>query len=369
MTTLQGAPVVRYSIRSPLLWQTLLLAGLNLPVLLNYFSAPVAAAYVVGLLVVVFVLCRLGSRTADCILFCLLVGSAALQLALLFIVAPSYDGRMDRDDALVLWWERVWQGIFPYEEPTSIGNPISILPSLPIVALPFIILGNVGFLGIAAFGVLAALLWRYYRNAREQRIASLVALATAPVLLLEIAGRSDLIVNTTLLCLGVLVLRRLPWHRRSSAWIGGLILGIMAATRFAIWPTLIPISGFLLARANGRLFLFTMTIAVVVASVLILPFAAWDQTTFFSYAPLGVNATKLGADQVVQGFWLMATVVVALLATVWAYRAQRLFGAITVTLAVVVLGTWTTFFYDVSYVQFVFVPALFLAGESLWSYE
>lgn len=360
---------MRHSIRSPLLWQTLLLAGLNLPVLLNYFSLAVAGAYAIGLVATVFMLSRLRPRTADPILIGLLLGSALLQLFLLFIVAPSYDSRMDRDDALVLWWERVGQGIFPYKEPTSIGNPISILPALPILAAPFIVLGNVGYLGIAAFGLLAALLWHYYRNAREQRIASLVALATAPILLLEIAGRSDLIVNVTLLCLIVLVLYRLRWNRPASALAGGIMLGTIVATRFAIWPALIPISGFLLARTSGRLFLVTMTVAVVVASVLILPFAAWDQTTFFGYAPLGVNATKLGANQAVQGFWLVATVVVVLLATIWAYRTQRLFGAIAVTLAVVVLGTWATFFYDVSYVQFVFVPALFVAGESSVSYE
>jgi hypothetical protein len=93
-----------------------------------------------------------------------------------------------------------------------------------------------------------------------------------------------------------------------------------------------------------------------------LPFVLWDPAVFFGYAPFAVNAAKLGGSPAAGACWLGLTGLAAGLGAVWAYRG-RVYRAVTAVLAVVVLATWTTFFFDLTYVQLIFVPALFLAGE------
>lgn len=337
----------------------LLLLAANLPVALRYGGPAGAAAYVAAAAGAMALAAR-GGRAAERLALGALLASLAAQVALLHLVAPAYDARMDRDDALTLWWQRLAAGANPYAAPTSMGNPISILPALHLLALPFVLLGNVGYLPICAVAALGWLLWRRYAGDPPLRALALAALAGAPLALFEAAGRSELAANM-LLFVGVALWAE-RWAGRPAPaalpWLG-LAIGAVAATRFALWPALGVVGLFVLLRAGPRGAAALLAAAAAAFAALVLPFVLWDPATFFGYAPFGVNATKLGANPGPRALWAAASLVVTAGACLAAHRSGRPLAAAAAALLTVTAATWATFGLDVAYGQFFFIPLLF----------
>ena len=115
-----------------------ILAAANLPVVFEYAGAPGAAIYLAAMCGCAGI-AAIGwprARARLWLALALLLAIAAAQLLLLRYVAPLYDANMDRDDALVLWWQRLAHGAYPYAGPTSGGHRISILSSAGKFARP-----------------------------------------------------------------------------------------------------------------------------------------------------------------------------------------------------------------------------------------
>ena len=340
---------------------SLLAIGVNLPVAWSYLGNLATLAYAGGCGVVAWLALRGWPRT-DFWRWAALIGvvvGLGVQLFLLYYVAPEYRGHMDRDDALVLWWQRLGQGVYPYALPTGRGNPISVLPFQQLIALPFIMLGNVGYVTIAAVIGIAILAWRRYTGYQQVQSLTLLLLMTAPLVSFEVAGRSDIIVNLLLFSFLVVGIEEYLRTKRGRLPGLGLLIGAVAATRFAIWPAMVvPVSS-LLRDLGLRRSAFVMTGALLGFAALVGPFVIWQPATFFGYAPLGVNATKLGTEPVGQALWIAVTGVVVSVASVHACKTGNLFLATIPVFACVTLATWLTFGIDVSYAQLVFVPSLF----------
>ena len=347
-------------------WVAFLAAMLvNFPVLYRYAGPLGVIAYsvVAGILAVILTSKSISLKARNLIIFGLLVTSLILQIFLLFKIAPLFDTRMDRDDALVLWWQRLFQGQYPYQGPTRLGNPISILPFLHVVAFPFYLSGNIGFLPITCWLIILILLKKRYVNSKKSLFLGLLAAGTAPVIFLEVAGRSDLILNALLLVLLLSWAERIVQDDRRKAilaWWG--FLGALAATRIAIWPVLVLSAVFMIRFTPGRRLISALILAATIFAFLVLPFILWDPQTFFGYAPIGVNVTKLGSNETVKIIWMIALGLVTLLAALPSWRTHRLVLPSMGVLVCIVFATWATFFYDVSYVELILIPVLFSFG-------
>lgn len=354
--------VGRLSTGWPIAVMVALLAA-NLPLVNHYLGSRVALLYV--LLFVawsVAVWKCFGGRYEPwpILLGTMIVASLGLQIAFLLVVAPRFDQRMDRDDALSLWIEALVRGDYPYAVTTQRGNPISVLPFMHLLAAPFHLLGNVGYLPIAAYLFLVWLLWRVYRPAKRWQVFTLALLSSAPLLFFEVSGRSDLIANLALVVLVIFVLERSegrPWG--SNAWKLGILLGCLAATRLALLPVLGLLFLFMVRTLPGHALKKALLAAVAVFGVLVLPLAAWHPETFFRYAPIGVNSTKLGPERSVAVFWLCLTAAVTLLLGFLVARARHLYASAALLLTMVMAATWLTFSPDLTYLQMPFVLLLF----------
>jgi hypothetical protein len=290
-----------------------------------------------------------------------------VYLAALYLLAPRFEGRLDRSEALTYWLSALASGKFPYATPTNLGHPISVLPTLPLLAAPFVALGNVGYLNVAAFLLLALLLCRTYRKHPRSQVFAVVTLASAPLVLFEIVARSELITNVALICLFITWLAAQeesgkPPQTRSTLGMG-LFFGSLMATRLALLPTLAVPVLYLLRRWEQRRWLLFAAAAALAFAALVIPFAVWDPAVFFQYAPLGVNREKLGGNQLTQMAWLTLTGLTVLVSGFRTTRAADLFSAIVPVLTVTVLATWISFFVDLSYLQLTFVPLLFTLGR------
>ena len=338
------------------------LAALNVPIVYHYLGVLAAFVYLLAYAILFIWACKFhpGERFQNLALAAIIFLSLALQIVLLIWVAPQFDQQMDRDDALTYWIEALARGEYPYSVPTSRGNPISILPFLPLIALPFYLLGNVGYLEIISYLVLIILLWMAYNQAPRNRFFTIIVFSTSPLLFFEVAGRSDLIANLALLVLLIFLLeRRAVDQFKFGAWIFGLSLGLLGATRIALAPALFVILYYMAAAFPRRLLKKTLVIGTITFFVLVAPFAFWNPTTFFHYAPLGVNRTKLGGDRLIAIVILVGTAFSTLLVSFAVKSAKDLYTAAAVVLAIVALATWLTFSRDLSYLQMIFIPLLF----------
>ena len=338
------------------------LAALNVPLIYHYLGVLAAFVYLLAYAVLLIWACKFhpGDRFQNLVLAAMIFLSLALQIVLLIWVAPQFDHQMDRDDALTYWIEALARGEYPYSVPTSRGNPISILPTLPLIALPFYLLGNVGYLEIFSYLFLIGLLWMAYKQAPRVRFFAIIVFSTSPLLFFEVAGRSDLIANLALLVLLIFLLERHPVNElKFGAWIFGLTLGFLGAARIALAPALFLIVYYMAAAFPRRMLKKTLTISTITFFILVAPFAFWNPSTFFHYAPLGVNSTKLGGDRLIALLLLVGTAILTLLVSFAVKSAVDLYAAVAMILGLVTLATWLTFSRDLSYLQMIFIPLLF----------
>ena len=354
--------LVKVSPASRQLVLVITLAALNVPITYHYLGILATSAYLLIYALIFIWVWKFppGEKFQNLALAGMITLSLALQIVLLIWVAPQFDHQMDRDDALTYWIEALARGEYPYSVLTSRGNPISILPSLPLIALPFYLLGNVGYLEIFSYLVLIIWLWMAYKQVPRVRFFTIIVFSTSPLLFFEVAGRSDLIANLALLVLLIFLLERHPINEfKFSAWILGLTLGFLGATRIALAPALFVIVFYLAATFPRRVLKKTLTISTITFFILVAPFAFWNPSTFFHYAPLGVNSTKLGGDRLIALILLVGTAILTLLLSFAVKSAVDLYAAVAILLGLVTLATWLTFSRDLSYLQMIFIPLLF----------
>jgi hypothetical protein len=276
------------------------------------------------------------------------------------VLSPLLEGRIDRDSALITWWDSLLRGTYPYLAKTDLGNPISVLPFMPLLAFPFYLAGNIGYLEVLGFACLFLLLWMTYRKNPQSAVLSLAILSTAPLLWLETLGRSDLMANMALLLL------LLVWVEKMNGHFGGgktpalgVLIGCAGATRIALLPALFVVFVFLARKMPLYDLFITGIVSVLVFLVWTLPFAIWNPAVFFQHAPIGVSSIKLGGNSVIQIGWMIVISVISLLLGLAIQTPRGLFSAVAAILGLTVAATSLTYHADVSLLQLVFLPLLF----------
>jgi len=337
---------------------------INVLVVAHYFDLIVTISYIIGVAILFAGVAWISDRCSPAIIRWLVLSgvlsTTLLQIWLLWQLAPHFDMRMDRDTALTMWLSRLARGNFPYLGPTDIGNPISVFPFMPMIALPFVLLGNVGYLEIFSYLCLVMLLRMHYRHSPRDYLLAIAALSTSPLLFMEVVGRSDLIANMTLAMYLIWWLQ--SYEQQSRAQQLNLLavgMGFLAATRIALYPILAVIVLFLWKRLDRKNLARVLVISILVSGIIILPFLFWDLHTFLYYAPLGVNGDKLGTNTLMQAFWLALMGLVVFVSGWVPKHAQALPALVVLVMSVVIMATWTTFSVDYTYLQLVFIPVLF----------
>lgn len=112
--------------------------------------------------------------------------------------------QVSRASAINTFLDRLLSGQYPYGRTDHLGNQISGLPGLFIVALPAYFAGDVGYLQPLAF-LLFAILSHHFLQRPDFTLTPLVLLGTSPVFLWEVMVRSELFFNMTLVLLAIWV--------------------------------------------------------------------------------------------------------------------------------------------------------------------
>ena len=211
----------------------------------------------------------LTARRAD-VLAALLLAVAVVALLVVYPHAntDATDAGTDRDDAATIGARGLLDGENPYGRLTYLHQPISQLPVLLVVAMPFTWLFHWSAYELLVFLPLLYLLWRWL--ARDPRIA-LVGLAAAlasPALLREYLTGGDLVVNVVLVAAGV----QLVW-RRPASLVAAALLGSALATRANFLIVLVPLAVAVHRRCGLTTALRGLAVSLAVFAAIVVPVA------------------------------------------------------------------------------------------------
>ena len=215
-----------------------------------------------------------------------------------FHAIPTSHLRVDRFDMIALFWENLARGIDPYTPRLAgLSNNIpSQFPSYFLLALPFHLIGEVGWIPLLSIVAMAVLLLRRGGNLGPVTAALLLS----PALWWETVCRSTIFANAVLCLFALLpfLVPRPPFPRWS-----GLLLGLAAGTRSVTLQMLLPV---LLPGAwkNPKAWWKPMAVAgcLALASVVLL-----SLPIFHPWTPFAVNTFFLPN-------WVAAAVLLASIA-------------------------------------------------------
>lgn len=227
---------------------------------------------VIGMVVVrglELVLRTFGARQADVAAAALL----AVSIVALLVVYPhanthNPDAGTDRDDAATIGARGFLDGENPYGRLTYLHQPISQLPVLLVVAMPFTWLFHWSAYELVVFLPLLYALFRWL--ARDPRVA-VVGLALAlvsPAFLREYLTGGDLIVNVVLVAAGVY----LVW-RRPGSLLAAALLGAALATRANFLIVLVPLAVAVHRRRSAVAAVRGFAVSVAVFAAVVVPVA------------------------------------------------------------------------------------------------
>lgn len=191
--------------------------------------------------------------------------------AFAFTQIPATSLNVDRWSVISSFWDKYFQDKYVYFAVSHMGNPPGPMPFYYVLALPFYLIGELGFYSLTGFIVFYALM----RNSKTERYKStlaLVLICTSLFYLWEVICRSNIFINGTLVLASVLYFFRPEnTNKYRHLIITGVLTGLCMSTRnvFAI-PYLI---AFLYALKNKDIsFKNLVLIGIIAIGVIVLSF-------------------------------------------------------------------------------------------------
>jgi hypothetical protein len=292
----------------------------NLPFLLLYFSAnalfvykygartrlgsyPAVSLYAVFLTAAsAFYLKFLGSRveklknTHFAAAYFGILGLFALSASVLLFKIDPYSLDVDRWSALHGFLRNLFAGEFPYLARTHLGSMASPLPVMNFMAIPFYLIGDVGYLQVFVFALTATIVF-FTPAAKNGKVLFMLAFLSSPAFWYEVAVRSELVSNMLIMCLGLLFVEKITRGRPLDYPVkAGSVCGALFCTRGIF---IIPFTVFFFAKTVSavkdvkikKVFIFAACVFITFA-LFLLPFVLWDIKLFTQNNPFLMQTNK-----------------------------------------------------------------------------
>jgi hypothetical protein len=265
---------------------------------------------------------------------------------------------VDNSQALAMATSALLRGEFPYGSLTTIGNPISPLPGSLILAMPFLLLGNVGLQFFLCI-IIYVMGLRYLMESWE--IA--VAIAFTPFLLFVPAWQGvifgqDYLTNSMVVFLAAMLVFKsakssIDFNRKRrwicSSW--SIILGICLSSRMAYMLIMPVLATALFLQYGWRTTWMSLLLTGTSFLCVTLPIYMWDPSNF---SPLHTSVFLSNAGPygyaIVLGCWIAAA---------WYLRGRWLENKLNATVLSIAMG----FVFVIQMTALVYIGAL-LTGKN-----
>ncbi|UCB52865.1 MAG: hypothetical protein JSV10_01880 [Candidatus Zixiibacteriota bacterium] len=281
------------------------------------------------------------SPGAQNLIYFLVIVLFAFALTLVMSHFDPQKIRVGRYPALQDWISRLFDSEFPY----NVHTRPSGFPFLFVMAMPFYLLGDLGFFQIFSFLIFAGLVYFRYREQTANRFRCIFLLMSAPVFLYEVMVRSELFSNMVMVMLYLAILEMVGRRMSLVALISlGLVGGLLLSTRGIALLIYVLVLGYFL---KTKVVTHGMFFASICAGFLVslLPFLIWDWAQFMKLGPLSKQLSFLP-------IWLLAlSVVSSVYCALKIESLRRVYSAVSFTLFAVVLVAFSTSVLDLGWHQ------------------
>lgn len=275
--------------------------------------------------------------------------------------------RVDRWSAITYFLESLFSGTYPYGAVSHLGNPPSPFPMLFLIAMPFYVLGDVGLFQAFSFLAFGFFVYKHYAE-YESRVATIFLLGTAPIFLWEVAVRSELFSNMTMLLAFLFLCEHLKTRKgQVNMSCAGALGGLVLSTRgIVVIPLILYFMRYFRRQETVHLLAFVFFMVFSFAAT-VAPFYVWNSKLFVEKGPFALQPAYIPT-------WLLAVVTIASVVTglrvkTWKrfllYGGYVLSGIVGIALIIgITKYGWHRAIYgsafDISYFQFA-MPFLLLS--------
>ena len=167
----------------------------------------------------------------------LALGTLGCLFILLLLIYPLADSGMfggggDSDDALNLGALALLTHQYPYEPSTYLGAPVTYLPGSLLLAVPFVMMGNVAYQNIFWLALFLLAMKIHLADIRQALLLLWTTLLCARVLQLLVTG-GELLASSIYVALFVLFAMRslMAGQPRWRPWVAAVLLGVGFSSR------------------------------------------------------------------------------------------------------------------------------------------
>lgn len=201
---------------------------------------PLTAAYSLFFAILFYALPRIPERLFTGKLYVAIAAAYCLLFAALLQFVPQSSIRLDRYEMISLFWDNVSNGINPYTPRTPDSNIPSGFPLYFAMALPFYLIGEIGYLSLLGFALFAWLLYRRRDFSWRGKTSALILLLASAAFNYENLCRSTIFLNSVLAMAVVAFHERYFTASRYGFAATAVLTGLAVSTRSVIVAMLAP---------------------------------------------------------------------------------------------------------------------------------
>ena len=155
----------------------------------------------------------------------------AISSVIIFYKVPFETLNVDRWSVITSFWDNYFGGKYVYFAESHMGNAPGPMPFYFILALPFYLMGELGYfslLGIAIF----YLMLKYDNKSPIKQTAAILLIMSSTFYLWEIICRSNLFLNSSLILCSIIYFFKSAEDKKANYIIvSGIIIGLLLSTR------------------------------------------------------------------------------------------------------------------------------------------
>ena len=197
---------------------------------------------------------------------------------------------VDRWSVITSFWDALLSYTFPYLAKSHMGNPPGPFPFYFVIAFPFYLVGEIGYLSLSGVILLLCFITKHFTHKKVWLILTIL-LVISTALIWEVTVRSANLINVSLILFYIAWLKK-QVESEKSLIIPGIIGGLLLSTRAIV---IIPISvcwAFYFLRERKWNQFFTIAIFSALGFIFtLLPFLLWDYHLFMQYNPVTLQSS------------------------------------------------------------------------------